>query len=150
MTKLLMVGAWACIVTLVGAYGGVYWRTHAGEAGHSDTHAEALETRKIKPITVPIIANSTVKGYILAEFSLVSPKGDPHGKELDPEGYFLDEAYRFIYAWTDKDFTNLPSSDIADMTRRITERVNQRLGKEVIKEALVTNFGFIPRDELQH
>lgn len=150
MTKLLIVGVWACAVTLAGAYGGVYWRSHANDTASNDAHAEAVETRKIKPITVPIIANNAIKGYILAEFSLVSPKGDPHGKALDPEGYFLDEAYRLIYAWTDKDFTNMPSSDIADMTRRITERVNQRLGKEVVKEALVTNFGFIPRDELQH
>lgn len=149
MMKLIIIGVWACIVTLAGAYGGVYWRTHAHDSGDK-AHEEALETRKIKPITVPIIANGMIKGYILAEFSLVSPKGDPHDKSLDPEGYFLDEAYRFIYASSDKDFTNMQTSDVADMSKRITEAVNKRLGKEMIKEALVTNFGFIPRDELQH
>lgn len=148
MMKLLMIGVWGCVVTLAGAYGGVYWRTHSHDSGDK-AHEEALETRKIKPITVPIISNGMIKGYILAEFSLVAPKGDPHDKAIDPEGYFLDETYRFIYASSDKDFTNMQTSDVADMTRRITEAVNKRLGKVMVKEALVTNFGFIPRDELQ-
>jgi hypothetical protein len=150
MMKPMIIGIWGCIATLAGAYGGVYWRTHANDTAKSAAHEEKLETRKIKPITVPIIGNGVVKGYILAEFSLVSPKGDPHDHTLDPEGYFLDEAYRLIYGWKDKDFTNMPTSDVAEMTRLITEKVNQRIGKEVVKEALVTNFGFIPRDELQH
>jgi hypothetical protein len=149
MMKPMIIGIWACVATLAGAYGGVYWRTHANDPVKSAAHEEKLETRKIKPITVPIIGNGMIKGYILAEFSLVSPKGDPHEHALDPEGYFLDEAYRLIYGWRDKDFTNMPTSDVAEMTRLITEKVNQRLGKEVVKEALVTNFGFIPRDELQ-
>ncbi len=149
MMKPMIIGIWACVATLAGAYGGVYWRMHANDPAKSAAHEEKLETRKIKPITVPIIGNGMIKGYILAEFSLVSPKGDPHEHALDPEGYFLDEAYRLIYGWRDKDFTNMPTSDVAEMTRLITEKVNQRLGKEVVKEALVTNFGFIPRDELQ-
>jgi len=149
MMKPMIIGIWACVATLAGAYGGVYWRTHANDPAKSAAHEEMLETRKIKPITVPIIGSGMIKGYILAEFSLVSPKGDPHEHALDPEGYFLDEAYRLIYGWRDKDFTNMPTSDVAEMTRLITEKVNQRLGKEVVKEALVTNFGFIPRDELQ-
>jgi hypothetical protein len=150
MMKPLIIGVWACIASLAGAYGGVYWRTHANDPASKGAHEENLETRKIKPITVPIIAKGVVKGYILAEFSLVSPKGDPHAKTLDPEGYFLDEAYRLIYAATDTDFTRVQTSDLAEMTRRITENVNRRLGREVVKEALVANFGFIPRDELQH
>jgi hypothetical protein len=43
----------------------------------------------------------------------------------------------------------MQGSDLAEMTRRIIENVNKRLGREVVREALVTNFGFIPRDELQ-
>jgi hypothetical protein len=149
MMKPLIVGLWACVASLAGAYGGVYWRTHAAAPAEKAAHEANLETRKIKPITVPIIANGAVKGYILAEFSLVTPKGDPHGKGLDPEGYFLDEAYRLIYASTDVNFTKMQASDLADLTRRITENVNKRLGRDVVTEALVTNFGFIPRDELQ-
>lgn len=99
MMKPMIIGIWGCVATLAGAYGGVYWRTHANDTAKSAAHEEKLETRKIKPITVPIIGNGVIKGYILAEFSLVSPKGDPHDHALDPEGYFLDEAYRLIYGW---------------------------------------------------
>lgn len=150
MNQALIVGIWACLVTLGGAYGGVYWRQHKSDSAAAAAHEEKLEPRKIKPITVPIIADGVLKGYISAEFSVMSPKADAHehGPDLDPEGYFMDEAFRLIYAENKIDFSNMQKSDLADLTRRLTANVNQRLGKEFVKETLVKNFAFIPREEL--
>jgi hypothetical protein len=153
MNQALIVGIWACVVTLGGAYGGVYWRQQsAAGATAAGGHEEKLEPRKIKPISVPIIADGVLKGYIVAEFILMSPKSDPHGghgSSLDPEGYVMDEAFRIIYSENKADYTNMQKSDLAQLTSRITTNVNKRLGSSVIKETLVKNFGFIPRDELQ-
>ncbi len=152
MKHTLIVGVWACAVTLGGAYGGVSWRLRASDAP-APAHEEKLETRKIKPITVPIIADGVLKGYISAEFSMLGPKNDPHGEhgsDLDPEGYFMDEAFRLIYAENKIDFTQMQKTDLAILTSRITTNVNKRIGKDVVKETLVKSFAFIPRDELQH
>jgi hypothetical protein len=151
MNQALIVGVWACLVTLAGAYGGVYWRQQSTSSATAAAHEERLEPRKVKPITVPIIADGVLKGYISAEFTLMAPKSDPHGghgASLDPEGYVMDEAFRLIYSENKVDFTNMQKSDLAELTRRITANVNKRLGSETIKETLVKNFGFIPREEL--
>lgn len=151
MNQALIVGIWACLVTLAGAYGGVYWRQQSASAATAGVHEEKLEGRKVKPITVPIIADGVLKGYISAEFTLMTPKSDPHGghgASLDPEGYVMDEAFRLIYADNKVDFSDMQQSDIANLTSRITANVNKRLGSEIIKETLVKNFAFIPREEL--
>jgi hypothetical protein len=151
MNQALIVGIWACLVTLAGAYGGVYWRQQSVNATATAAHEEKLEPHKVKPITVPIIADGVLKGYIAAEFTLMTPKSDPHGghgASIDPEGYAMDEAFRLIYGENKVDFTNMQTSDLAQLTSRITANVNKRLGSELIKETLVKNFAFIPREEL--
>jgi len=149
MNQSIIVGIWAVVITLAGAYGGVYWRQHSG-AEAAAVHEEKLEAHKVKPITVPIIADGVLKGYISAEFSLMTPKVEGHGPAtgLDPEGYVMDEAFRLIYAENKVDFANMQKSDLADLTNRITANVNKRLGKDTIRETLVKNFAFIPREEL--
>ncbi|MGJ0508741.1 MAG: flagellar basal body-associated protein FliL [Methylocystis sp.] len=149
MNQTLIVGIWACVVTLAGAYGGVYFRQQSS-ASANVAHEEKLEARKIKPITVPIIADGMLRGYISAEFSLMTPKSDPHGHgpSLDPEGYVMDEAFRLIYSENKVDFSNMQKSDLAQLTSQITANVNKRLGSDLIRETLVKNFAFIPREEL--
>ncbi|RTL84696.1 MAG: flagellar basal body-associated protein FliL [Hyphomicrobiales bacterium] len=151
MKQTIIVGLWACAVTLGGAYGGATWRLRANNAP-TPPHEEKLETHKVKPITVPIISEGALKGYIAAEFSMLSPKTDAHGGHeagLDPEGYFMDEAFRLIYAESKIDFTQIQKTDLAVLTSRITTNVNKRLGRDVIKETLVKSFAFVPRDDLQ-
>lgn len=150
MNQSIIVGVWACLITLAGAYGGVYWRQHSSADAPAAAHEEKLEAHKVRPITVPIIADGALKGYVSAEFSLMTPKVEGHGhaSALDPEGYVMDEAFRLIYAENRIDFADLRKSNLADLTSRITANVNKRLGKEAIREILVKNFAFIPREEL--
>lgn len=151
MKHTLIVGIWACAATFGGVYGGVLWRSRANETP-APAHQEKLENRKIKPITVPIISNGAVKGYVSAEFSILGVKTDAHGDHapsLDPESYIMDEAFRQIYAENKIDFTEMQKTDLAVLTGRITANVNKRLGKEAVKETLVKSFAFIPREELQ-
>lgn len=147
MFRTLLIGLWACLVTLGGTYGGAYWRTRPIEEP-GDAHAEKLDLRKLKPITVPIIAGGALKGYVSAEFTLVSPQADKHDSGLDPESFFLDEAFRLIYAESKIDFANIQKADLASLTTQITANVNQRMGKLVVKETLVRNFTFVAREDI--
>lgn len=149
MTRSLLLGAWVCIVTLAATYTGAYWRLHP----HSDEsdRREAVQIRPIKPITVPVIIDGAIKGYVSAEFSLVVAQGDSHGDshggDVDPQSFFMDEAFRLIYADPDTDFSKIRKADLAALTRRLTANVNQRMGKDVVKETLVKSFTFVPRED---
>ena len=68
MIKLLIIGVWACVVTLGSSY--VVFSMSAPEApgsAESDFY-DGLDYRSTGAITVPIIADKAVKGYILARF----------------------------------------------------------------------------------
>ncbi|WP_457798538.1 flagellar basal body-associated protein FliL [Methylocystis sp. S23] len=145
MMRGLLIGVWACAVTLAAAYGGAYWRLHPGI--DKDERREARQIRSIKPITVPVIADGALKGYVSAEFSIVGAPADSHGG-VDPESFVMDEAFRLIYADSKTDFARMRKADLAGLTRQLTVNVNQRMGKDVVKETLVKSFTFISRDDL--
>jgi len=148
MGNALIVGVWACLVTLAATYGGSHWRSRPGEAEDSG-HTQALQVRAIKPVTVPIIANGVLKGYVSAEFNLVGAKADAHGgADLDPESFVMDEAFRLIYGETKIDFTHMEKADLTVLTSQLTANVNRRMGRDVVKETLVKNFHFVARDDI--
>lgn len=147
MIRTMIVGLWACAVTLGATYGGAYWRMRPSDDAAA-AHAEKLEEHKVKPMTVPIIESGALKGYVSAEFTFVGAPADKHDAGLDPESYFMDEAFRLIYAENKIDFSNIQKSDLTALTTQITANVNQRMGRTVVKETLVRNFAFIAREDV--
>ncbi|MCC3244895.1 flagellar basal body-associated protein FliL [Methylocystis sp. WRRC1] len=147
MFRTIFIGLWACVATLGATYGGAYWRMHQNTAPAAE-HAEKLDVRKLKPITVPVIADGVLRGYVSAEFSMVGPQADKHEHTLDPESFFLDEAFRVIYSESKIDFSDIQKADLSALTSQITANVNQRMGKNVVKETLVRNFTFVPREDM--
>src|SRR5262249_18918413 len=80
MIKLIICGLWACAVTLASSYAVVYWQTGgrasaAPDAKHEEPHeggggaGGGLEAVKTRMISVPIIADGAIQGYVLAQFS---------------------------------------------------------------------------------
>ncbi|MBY6240595.1 flagellar basal body-associated protein FliL [Methylosinus sp. Sm6] len=160
MLRLLLIGIWTCSVTLASTYGAAYWKAHrAGPA--PEAQAEKLEVRKVKPISVPIISEGQLKGYISAEFSyvVVAPEkshggghggGEAEGAGLDPDSYVMDEAFRRIYADNKLDFRHIEKFDLNAFTHELTRRVNDRLGFALVRETLVKSFAFVPKDDIPH
>ncbi|PPD45174.1 MAG: flagellar basal body-associated protein FliL [Methylocystis sp.] len=147
MLKILLAGLWTCAVTLGGTYLGVQWRSR--NPGGTSEHVEKALEHKIRPVTVPIIAGGAVKGYVSAEFSFVRFASEGHDTpSLDPESFFMDEAFRLIYSDTQIDFTNLQKTDLSKLSLQLTENVNRRMGRSVVKETLVRNVSFVPREDL--
>jgi hypothetical protein len=147
MMRSLLIGLWTCAVALGATYGGAQLKQRASVTAAAD-HAPKLEVKKVKPITVPIIAAGTLKGYVSAEFSFVTEAGDKHGGALDPEIFLMDEAFRLIYSDNALDFEHIDKIDLSVLTKRITEKVNEHAGVTRIKETLVKNFAFTAKEDL--
>lgn len=148
MARTVLIGFWVCMVTLASTYGGVWWKQRPSSAGAGGEHAQKLEVKKVKPISVPVISQGVLKGYVSAEFSFLTVAGDTHSATLDPESYLMDEAFRLIYSDDKLDFDRLEKIDLDALTRKITARVNERMGSAQIKEALVKHFAFVHKEDL--
>lgn len=147
MIRLILTGLWVFSVTLGSVYFGAYWRSHAKSTADEE-HDSKLAVRALKVLTVPIIENGALRGYISVTFSIVAPAVDPHGDGLDPESFIRDEAFRMIYSDRNIDYTNAGKKDLAELTRRIVEKVNARIGKIVVREILISNFNFVAREDV--
>ena len=144
----LLIGLWVCFVSLASTYAGAYLKAHPFDASSDDRHG--LEVRKVKPITVPIISGGTLKGYVSAEFSFLREGNHKRKSAIDPESYLMDEAFRLIYSDNTIDFNNIGKFDLAALTKKVTERVNERLGEPVLRETLVKSFAFVPKEDVPH
>lgn len=147
MLRQILIGAWASLATLAATYAAFYYRTHPAHTATAAPEAHA-KPQDLKTITVPIIRDGQILGYISADFSITAPPSQTHGQPPDAEGYVLDEAYRLIYAETDIDLDRIEKIDLNRLTSDIKSRVNNRLKRMAIEDVLVRSFHYVPRDRL--
>jgi hypothetical protein len=143
----VLTGLWICFVSLASTYAGAYLKLHPFSS--DDAKEKKLAMRKVKPMTIPIVSGGKLKGYISAEFSFLQD-ATVRRNDLDPESYFMDEAFRLIYTDETIDFANIEKFDLSVLAKRITERVNERMGQPILKETLVKNFAFVSKEDAPH
>lgn len=148
MIRAIAAGIWVVAVTLGATYAGAYLKLLASHPATSEHSPAKLEVKKVKPISVPVISDGKLTGYVSAEFSYVADAAKTEHAALDPESFIMNEAFRLLYSQNDVDFTHFEKPDLENLTRQITENVNARLGSERIKQILVKNMTFVPKDEL--
>lgn len=145
MIKLLIIGVWACVVTLGSSY--VVFSMSAPEApgsAESDFY-DGLDYRSTGAITVPIIADKAVKGYILARFVYTIDGKTVAKLTVPPEPFVLDEAFRRLYASDDFDFENPERFDLPAFMEEIKTAVNGRYGEDLVQDILVEQFDYLPK-----
>ena len=67
MIRLLMTGVWACLVTVGASLGISYWKESHAPLAPKQEYLEGLVHEKTKVINVPMIAEGSVQGYIVAQ-----------------------------------------------------------------------------------
>jgi hypothetical protein len=156
MIKLILVGVWACAVTLASSYAAVTFLSdpgpshdsHASDAGHgghkSDTGVEHLRPRMI---SVPVIADGAVQGFVVAQFVLAVDTKELKRLSVPPEPLFLDEAFKAIYAGETIDFRRFRKQDLPALGKRIQAGANKRFGASLIQDVLIQELNYVPTDE---
>lgn len=142
--KIVLIGLWLTAVALAAAFGAALM---GSAPPHGDARAEtaAIHPEKTRTINVPIILDGAMQGYVGMQFSYVA---DPAAKAAgsSPETYLLDAAFNDVYMDTTFDFRHLERIDLPAFTKRLVTEVNGRLGAPVLKDVLVENFNYIPKD----
>jgi hypothetical protein len=150
MIRLLTIGFWVCLVTLASAYAGVYWRTSArAPQPEAAKHSGGVETVRTKMLSVPIIADGAIQGYVMAQFVLTVDSKVTKSLSVKPDVFFRDEAYRAIFAGTNVDFRNFKKQDLAGLAKQIAQGVNDRVGVRVIEDVLVQELNYVPKSAIR-
>ncbi len=146
MLRTLFICVWIGALSFGSIFAGAYWKRRPLSSG-SEQVKEKLEVRKVKPITAPVISGGALTGYVSAELSIVLTEEAAHDAQ-DIETYFLDEAFKVIYGENDLDFEHPQKINVDDLTKRMTSKANEKLGYNAIKETLVKDITFIPKESL--
>lgn len=147
MIRLIASCAWICAAALTSTYVAATFRTNVDPAAEKLRRTEGLENKKTQPISVPMIADGAIAGYVVAQFVyLIDPQALKQ-LSVPPDVFITDEAFRMLYV--DKvDFNHLAKYDVSALTKQLVTKVNQRLGGDIVKDVLVEQFSYVPKDDM--
>jgi flagellar basal body-associated protein FliL len=149
MIKIIAIGIWIVVATLGSGYVAASMSAPtAPEVPPDPTYFAGLDYRTTEVITVPIIAENAIRGYVLAAF-VYTIDGETAGKlAVPPDPFILDEAFRAVYSASGFDFQKAEQFDLVALTGSIRDAVNARYKQEVIHEVLIQQFDFLPKEDV--
>lgn len=147
MTRLIASCIWLIAVTSASVYATVTWKSRDTAGAAPVTKPEGLERKKTAPVNVPMIANGNVEGYIVAQFVYLADPKHLHELSVPPDDFITDEVFRALYS-SEVDFNHLEKYDLPGLTKTLAQKINQRLGQDLIKEVLVVEFTYVPKREI--
>lgn len=149
MIKLVAVGLWVCAVTLASGLAAVSWKAGALPAPENIGLFEGVATVKTRLISVPIIADGAVQGYVVTELAFTVDSSVLNRLSIKPDLVLVDEAIRTIYAGGEIDFRRLTRQDLPALARTMAANVNMRFGVELVEDVLIQELNYVPKDEVR-
>jgi hypothetical protein len=148
MIRLVLAGLWMCVLTAGTSYAVAYWKENGSLLPKQDSPG-GLQHQKTRTLSVPMVEDGSVKGYIVARFVYTVEAKAMHQITVPPEPFVVDEAFRKIYADERLDFRKLARYDLSLLTASIKQRVNERMQAEIVQDVLVEDFNYVAREEFQ-
>jgi hypothetical protein len=150
LIKYLLFGLWICGVTLGSAYGAIIWSMQkAAETTDNKGSQDQYEQIKTRMITVPVIVEGKLQGYVMAQFVFQINVAATKEMGIKPDLFLVDEAFKVIYSGEAIDFRNARKKDVAALSELIKKRVNTRFGENFAKEVLVQELNYLPQDRMR-
>jgi hypothetical protein len=149
MIKTLLVGLWVCMVALGSSYFFIQMNNSSAARLPSEEEVAAIDFIRTDMVSVPIIREGKVQGYLVAQLSFAVNKVESTKLGFEPTPYLVDVAYRTLYDNSAVDFAKLRPQDLTTLSKKISEGANQKLGREVVKDVLMNEINYVPRDEVR-
>lgn len=149
MIRLVIIGVWVCAVTLASSYGAAYWAAGAGFGKAEEPYLPGLEYRRVPTITVPMIMDGQVKGYVIAKLVFTADAGTLKKLTVDPVVFVTNDAFGEIYTNGRVESGKISKYNLKDMMDRIKEKVNARLNGPVLQEILIDGINYIDKNDIR-
>jgi hypothetical protein len=152
MIKFVLMGVWLCAITLGAAYGVMYWRAEqAAEdrefAAREAKSREGTEQVRTKMISVPLVVDGVVRGYVLAQFTFTLNSYLAKSLPVKPDLYLVDEAFRLLYSGEAVDFKTLKKTEVGALAEKLKQNVNKRFGTDIVQDVFVQELNYLPKEQ---
>ncbi|MBB5751049.1 hypothetical protein [Prosthecomicrobium pneumaticum] len=149
MIKPLVIGLWACLVTLAASYAGAYWAAGLPPKAKEEPFLAGLEYRRVDPINIPMILDGQIRGYVIAKLVFTADAATLRKLPIEPQIFVTDAAFSEIYTNGRVEFGKLSKYNLAEIMSNIKNNVNAKLNAPVIQEVLVDGLNYIDRTEIR-
>jgi hypothetical protein len=146
MIKMLALAVWASAIAVLAGNAVAHWQAAKASPHKAETEEAAYEYRKTKVINVPVIGDGALLGYVLVQF-LYGYNTKAEKVAISPDAVIMDEAFRTLYGDPNLDFRRLEKYDMDGLTKKLVVSLNARLGEGVIKDVLIQDFSYMPKNE---
>lgn len=144
----LFVGVWACLVTVGAGWGAYTWK-RSEKSGEHQAPVVALAPVKPKLVSVPVIADGKVVGYVAAQMVFHVNAVMLKAMKMKPEDALIDEAFTALYSQPTIDFRNLQKQDLPALSKAIKENVNKRFKADFVDSVMFHELNYIARDQVR-
>ncbi len=149
MAKVLFIGLWVCVVTLLSSYGGAYWVAGHSAAAEEEPFLAGTEYRRLEAINVPMIIDGAVRGYVVAKLVYTADAGTLRKLSIDPQVFVTNAAFDEIYMNGRVEFGRMSKYNLTEMLGNVKKRTNAQLNGDVVQEVLVDSIGYIDKSEIR-
>ncbi len=147
MIRNLIISIWIMCLTLASAYFGTEMQANQARFETAPA-AQAPVLIALKSMTVPVIADGAIQGYVLTQIS-VSVKPDlfkalPHPADL----VLADEVFKTIYSEEQVDFKHLVKQNLSDLSRKILKNINARVDAPLAGDIFIQELHYLSKQEV--
>jgi len=151
MIKFVVAALWISIATTGAILFSFQWASAPGEdsASADATAFKGLDYVQTGVMSVPVFDRGRVHGYFLARLVFTAEGTRLAQLKLPAEALLADQLYTHLFDNPQIDFTSRDNLDIDAFRESIRTGVNQRLGEDLIREVLVQQVDYLPKNETQ-
>lgn len=147
MIRLILLALVACISTVGGVYGGVTWKSSM-IAKPSDDESHKLQILKTPMVSVPILSDGQVLGYVVTRLQFAVDAGLLKESSVQPEAFVADEAFRLIYEATPRDIKVGRKNALKELAENIASGTNARLGRKLVKDVMIDSWTYLSKQDM--
>lgn len=144
--KLLVIGVVAVFATL----GGLAATLYVMRPKPAEHVAEKYDWMKLETISVPILRNGKVSGYVIAGISGEVRARDLAARRDAISSHLNAAAFHVIYDEPSFDFKSLKPAEVASLGKRVGALANKNLGAESFKEVIVENLNYLTPEQVRN
>lgn len=149
MVRMLLLGFIVVLSTLGGSYAAMKIPQATSAAGGKDAASEPVTIVKLDPISVPVVRDGKIQGYVLGRISFSAATSDA-AKNKDALILYVSEAiFRSIYEEETLDFSSLKPVGVEALVARVVEKANARIGRTAIVQVFVENLNFLAHEAVR-
>jgi flagellar basal body-associated protein FliL len=137
----------ASLSTVGGVYGAVFWKTSANAPVNKEEQSK-LQTMKTHMISVPILTDGQVLGYVVARLQFTADADLIKASSVQPEAFVADQAFRLIYETTPDDIKKGRKRVFKELSANIISGVNARLGRDVVKDIMIDSWTYLSKQDM--